>query len=103
VWFSDQYGRDLTNPKLNKSFNTQSLLKTSWDLLYSSTFTNNMGLSGFRSTTLLGNQSSFNSLSFYEASFHFFLLRLKFFSNLQSNKITSSYQPHSSPVIDKTR
>jgi hypothetical protein len=29
VWFSDQYGRDLTNPKLNKSFNTQSLLKTS--------------------------------------------------------------------------
>jgi hypothetical protein len=90
LWFSDQYGRDLSHPKVSKGLSSKSILQKSWELLYRSNFNK----TGYTSQILTGQpfltpSNPFKNLSFYESSFHFFLKRVKLFLTLGSQPIKS--------------
>ena len=87
VWFSDEYARTLTNGKRKRHLNPLQLIKSNWaGLYYSSLGGNNL----FNTTYLMNpsfrqSQEVYQRLSFYEASFHFFLHRTSLYSSLGSN------------------
>jgi hypothetical protein len=88
VWFSDQYGRDLTHAKISKSSSSKSILQKSWELLYRSNFNNPFSNPIFvTGQTFLNSSNQFKNLSFYESSFHFFLKRTKLYLTLNSQSI----------------
>ena len=89
VWFSDQYARNLDFGKKSKMLTSINLLKTNWNRLYRPSFGYNDLTSSFSATRVGSSQDALTKLSFYEASFHFFINRVKNFSSLQSNSLST--------------
>lgn len=90
LWFSDQYARNLHFGKKKRQLDTLSLVKNNWNILYRSNFGYNNFDTKFSLTPNLLSQDNFIKLSFYESSFHFFIKRVKNFSLLPSNIVTSN-------------
>ena len=89
VWFSDQYARNLDFGKKSKMLTSINLLKTNWNRLYRPSFGYNDLTDSFSATRGGSSQDALTKLSFYEASFHFFINRVKNFSSLQSNSLST--------------
>ena len=89
VWFSDQYARNLDFGKKSKMLTSINLLKTNWNRLYRPSFGYNDLTDSFSATRGSSSQDALTKLSFYEASFHFFINRVKNFSSLQSNSLST--------------
>jgi hypothetical protein len=97
VWFSDQYARDLEFGKKTKMLTSINLLKTNWNRLYSPSFGSTNLTGAFASSRSNTSTDSLSKLSFYEASFHFFLNRIKNFSSLRSTTLSSTPKVQSLP------
>jgi hypothetical protein len=97
VWFSDQYARNLEFGKKTKMLTSINLLKTNWNRLYSPSFGTTNLTGAFASSRSSTSTDSLSKLSFYEASFHFFLNRVKNFSSLRSTTLSSTPKPQSLP------
>jgi len=89
VWFSDQYARSLDFGKKSKMLTSINLLKTNWNRLYRPSFGYNDLTDSFSATRVGSSQDALTKLSFYESSFHFFINRVKNFSSLQSNSLST--------------
>ena len=89
VWFSDQYARNLDFGKKAKMLTSINLLKTNWNRLYRPSFGYSDLTDSFSATRVGSSQDALTKLSFYESSFHFFINRVKNFSSLQSNSLST--------------
>jgi len=74
-----------------------NLLKTNWNRLYSPSFGTTNLTGAFASSRSSTSTDALSKLSFYEASFHFFLNRVKNFSSLRSTTLSSTPKLHSLP------
>lgn len=85
IWFSDQYGRNLSNPKKSKGASSHDILQTSWKLLYQTSLGGkDLNPSFFTEGGFSSIKDSFRRLSNYESSFFFFLKRTYLFAGLNS-------------------
>lgn len=87
VWFSDQYGRDLTATKTHKGSTSSDVLSSSLRLLYQSSLGRAKPQQFFSHLASEDSASAFRRLAFYESSFYFFLKRSYLFTTLNSHSL----------------